>query len=526
VSRATGRAGRVGAGILVSRILGVVREQVFAYFLGAGRFSDAFIVAFRIPNLLRDLFAEGALTAGFVPVFSKCLVTESREKAFAFANRVFTLVLFSLGIIVAAGMIGAHPLVRFIAPGFETDPEKFRLTGELVRIVMPYILFVSCAAVAMGILNSLHSYLVPALAPAVFNTVALCAGGVLFALRPQAADAAVIWTWGALLGGVGQLAFQIPALLKNGFRFKPAFPFRDPAVGRFLRLIAPAVFGLAATQINILVNTILASKLESGSVSWLNYAFRLIMLPIGVFGVAIGTVSAVQSARSAAEKNTAKIRADLSSALRLNWFLSISATAGFLSLGQLVVSVLYEHGRFTASDTMMTFHALSLMSLGLFAYSSVKVVVPVFYALADSRVPALASFCAVAANLAVSLSTWKIWGFRGLALGTSAAAVVNFTVLAAAFGRKHGGFLDGRTLLSLGRTLLASATMAGGLILFQWFGLYDRIYEAGKYGRVILTAVLVPVGILIFFLVSLLVRSEEAGLFVGKIFRRNRRSVS
>jgi putative peptidoglycan lipid II flippase len=510
------RAGKVGLGILASRLLGLVREQVFAFLFGAGKFSDAFIVAFRIPNLLRDLFAEGALATGFIPVFSGYLVNESQQKAYRFANLVLNLVLLALGAVVVSGILGSDGLVRLIAPGFGADPDKFGLTSTLTRIVMPYILFVSLAAVAMGMLNSQHVYLVPALAPAVFNTVAVATGIALYFIKPDVRTAVVVWTWGALLGGIGQLAFQMPSLFRLKFRFRFGLSFRDEGVRKLLRLIAPAVFGLAATQINIFINTILASGLEPGSVSWLNYAFRLIMLPIGVFGVAIATVSAVSSARSAAGRDFGKIRGDLASMLKLNFFLSISSTAGLLALGGLIVNVIYQHGQFGSFDTRQTYAALSLFAAGLFAYSSVKIIVPVFYALSDPRIPVLSSLCAVAGNLAISLSTYKSMGFKGLALGTTTAAVINFLFLFLAFGKKYGGVKGHGVGTSFLKVLAASGVMGLALWGVLKWDVVARLAGGTLGVRLALMLGLVVLGIAVFFGAALLVRSEEARKFAGR----------
>jgi len=523
---------------MASRILGLVREQVFAFLFGAGKFSDAFIVAFRIPNLLRDLFAEGALTTGFIPVFSGYLVNESQQKAYRFANFVLSLILLVLGAIVVSGILGSDWVVRLIAPGFERESlhlqslqlvfgplpadlggtwNKFSLTSLLVKIVMPYILFVSLASVVMGMLNSQHVYLVPALSPAVFNTVAVVTGTALYLVKPDITMTVIVWTWGALLGGLGQLVFQMPSLFRLKFRFRFALSLRDAGVRKLLKLIAPAVFGLAATQINIFINTILASQLEAGSVSWLNYAFRLIMLPIGVFGVAIATVSAVQSARSAAGRDMPKVRRDLASMLKLNFFLSIASTAGFLVLGGLIVNVIYQHGHFKAFDTNQTCAALSLFAIGLFAYSSVKIIVPVFYALSDPRIPVLSSFCAVVGNLAVSLSTYKIWGFKGLALGTTTAAVINFLFLYMAFTRKYGGVKGHGVGLSFLKVLFSSAAMALILWLVMKLDFITRLLSGSLGIRLLVMLGLVLLGIVVFFGTAVLVRSEEAKKFTSRL---------
>src|SRR5262245_44931416 len=290
VRRSLGRAaGMLSALTFVSRLLGLVREQVFAALLGAGLYADAFQAAFKIPNLLRDLFAEGALSAAFVPTYARVLKAEGRAAAFRMASRLITVLAVVLGVLVLLGMAFAPQIVRLLAPGFELVPGKSEATILLTRVMLPFLPLVSLAAVAMGILNAHERFGTPAFAPAAFNVVAIVWGVVLWGMGFDAAHVAMGWAMGTLLGGAAQVLIQVPGLRGGGWRVSAGWTPADPHIGAIARLMGPATVGLAAVQVNIFVSTIFASQ-EPGAVSWLQYAFRILYLPIGIFGVAVGTV--------------------------------------------------------------------------------------------------------------------------------------------------------------------------------------------------------------------------------------------
>lgn len=510
-------AGHVGLGIMLSRILGLVRLQLFAFFLGATSYSDVFLMAFRIPNLLRDLFAEGALTTAFIPVFSDVVVNDSKKQAYYFANLVINLILIIVGAIVLLGIFFAPLLVRLIAPGYLHDPAKFELTIHLVKILMPFLLFVSLAAVVMGILNVQHVFFIPSFASATFNIVSIGAGLYIYFAHSDIRTSVVIWTIGALLGGVAQVATQLPILFKKGYHYQPVFHFfHDKNIKRLLILIAPAVIGLAATQINILINTILASTLKDGSLSWLTYAFRLIQLPIGLFGVAIATVNTAYASRSVAENNMNKLKENLASSLKLNYFLTIPATFGLFLLGPWIITVLFQHGHFGAFDTLQTYWAVVLYGVGLFAYASVKVLAPVYYALSQSKIPMFSSIIAVIGNLVVSLSTYKWFGFKGLALGTSTAALFNFSFLMIVFYKKFGTLKKYKVSLSFIKILVASLVMSGSLYFFV-----QRVnFNVSFLYQVFLLSIFLLMSVGIYFLVTLLLKVEETTKFYDLIKRK------
>jgi putative peptidoglycan lipid II flippase len=515
-------AGLVSLGTLTSRLLGLAREILFGALFGSTIVADAFVVAFRIPNLLRDLFAEGALSSAFVPTFTDHLRNRSRAEAFALASRLSTTVAVILAVLALLGVAVADELVLLISPGFEAVPGKLALASELTRIMLPFLLLVSMAAVAMGMLNSLDRFLVPALAPACFNAVAIAVGAGLW-LAGLAPEVAVVgWAVGTLLGGAAQLLVQVPALWRQGFRLTPALDlrFRDPGMRRILTLMGPAVAGLAATEINIIVNTIFASH-APGAPAWLNYAFRLMYLPLGLFGVAVGTVATAALAKRAAANDVAGLRQTLAQSLRLQAFLTLPATVGLMVLAEPVIRLIYERGRFTAADTAATAAALLFYAIGLSAYSGIKVVAPAFYATNRSRVALYGSVSAVVANLACNAALFPLLGHRGLALGTSIAALVNFTVLAGTFQWHWGGLLQKSLWVGLSRMASAAVVMGAAAWGAAW-GLSFWLGTAGLGARLVGALVPVLVGVAIYALVCRLLRVPELDELYAAVRRRRR----
>jgi putative peptidoglycan lipid II flippase len=456
-------ARRVGSLTMLSRVLGLVREQVFAVTLGAGAASDAFLAAFRIPNLLRDLFAEGALSTAFVPTYVATLRQKSRAEAHALANRVLSTLTLALGAIAVAAMLFPEPVVRLVATGFSR--EKAALCASLVRIMMPFLPIISLAVVAMGALNAEEKYTTPALASSMFNLVAIVGGVAVYLIAPASDVAVVSWAAFVLVGGVAQLAIQVPTLWRTGFRprFLPDLRLRDPGTRRIATLMAPATLGVAAVQVNVVINSSFASLVSDGAISWLSYAFRLMQLPIGVFGVAVGVTALTHLSRDAAAQDWDSLRSTLRRGLRMVLFLTVPSTVGLALLGVPIVRLIYEHGRFQPQATLETARALSGYAIGLVAYAAIKVLAPAFYALGRTRVPLIASVSAVAANLVWNLLTFRRFGHVGLAVGTSIAALVNFIVLAWAFQRLIGGLLSRELLVPFAKILAAAAVMAAAV---------------------------------------------------------------
>ncbi len=460
------RAGLVGAATLLSRVAGLLRDQVMATLFGAGFATDAFNVAFRIPNLLRDLFAEGAMSSAFVPTFTEHHLKRGEAAAWALGRQLMmTLLALLLGVCVL-GWIFTPELVRAFAGGFERVPGKLELTTLLTRIMLPFLPTVALAAVAMGMLNARGHFGVPALAPTLLN-VGMIAGGLALipVMRALGQPAIVAMAWGVLIGGLLQFGCQLPSLYRLGFRLQPELPRLTPGVRRVGALMLPATFGLAATQLNQFVSTVIASHLEQGSVSWLYFAFRLMQLPIGVFGVALATVSLTDLSRAAVTQDLPLLKRTLSATLRLVFLLTIPAAVWLAVMSQPVIALLFEHGRFHASDTAHTAAALVMYCLGLPAFAAVGVMTRTFYALGDTRRPVQASFVSVALNIGLNLMfvgplAFLGLGHAGLALATSATAMGNFLQLTF-YLRRRIGPLEGRRIAStVLRVLVASLLVA------------------------------------------------------------------
>ena len=455
-------AGIFGLATIASRILGLARDTVLAHYFGAGDANDAFRVASRIPNLVRDLFAEGAMSAAFVPTFTRQLTLHGREKSWRLASSVINALLIVTGVIVVIGIVFAEPLVRLFASEFSVVPGKLELTIYLTRIAFPFLILVAVAAVLMGMLNSLGHFFVPALSPAMFNVAVIV---MSLGLIPISASLGVqpitIVAISTLVGGAGQLAIQWPPLRKEGFRYRPVLDFRDEGLHRVLLLMGPGTIGMAATQINVFVNTVLATGEGTGAVSWLDFAFRLMYLPIGLFGVSIATVATPAVSRLVAEQDFARIRSTLAGALGLMLFLNLPATVGLMVLAGPIVAVIFEHGQFTSTDTTNTAAALQLYAIGLIGYSIVRIISPTFYALGRSRVPVMVSAASVLVNIALNVALVRTLGYRGLALGTSITAMLNASVQLFLLRREIQGMEGRRIAASFARVIVASAVMGG-----------------------------------------------------------------
>ena len=464
----TRAAGIVAVAVLCSRVLGVVREQVFAALFGGGRIMDAFTIAFRIPNLLRDLFAEGALSTAFITVFSKTTAAEGDRAAWELANKVATLTIVVLSAIVIIGIAFAPWLVAIIAPWF--DPSKAALTVTLTRVMYPFILLVSLAALVMGMLNAKDVFGTPAMASSFFNIGSIITGVALgWYLDPHFGTRAVMGlAIGTLVGGALQLGVQLPALRRLGYVFRPDFAWRTRGVRAILLLMGPSVIAASTTQVNVLINSLFASRLGNGPIFWLQIGFRLMQLPLGIFGVALGTVALPLLARMAAAGNTNAFRIELARGMRLALLMTVPATVGLILLADPIVSVLYEHGRFTAHETAEAAAALRFYAIGLCGYAGLKVLVNAFYAIERRKTPMFVSFIAVALNLLLNwLFTVRLgWGHRGLAFSTACIATTNFAVLYVLMHR-HLGRLESRAMLVLlSRLCVASALLA----LICWAG--------------------------------------------------------
>jgi putative peptidoglycan lipid II flippase len=519
-------AGLAGTATMASRVLGVVREQVLAAYFGAGNAMDAYNVAFRIPNLVRDLFAEGAMSAAFVPTFTRRLTTEGKESAWALGNTVVTALLLVTAVLVVAGIIFAGPLVRALAGDYAAVAGKLELTILLTRIMLPFLTLVALAAAAMGMLNSLQRFFVPALAPAMFNVGTIICILALVPLMPRLGlHGVAAVAIGTVVGGFGQLAIQWPVLRREGFRFRPRVDFRDEGLKRVLVLMGPATIGLAATQVNVFVNTVLAAGEGTGAVSWLSYAFRLMYLPIGLFGVSIATAAMPTVSRHAAGDDRGAIRNTVADGLSLMMMLNVPATVGLAVLSVPIVQVIFERRAFTHTDTLATAAALQFYAIGLVGYSIVRIAAPTFYAIDESRTPVRVSVITVLANAAVNIALVRLMGYRGLALGTSLAALLNAGMLLVLLHRRLGGIEERRVLRSFVKVAVASVMMGAAaagvdLLLARW------LPDPGFTAQVVRLAATIAAAIVVLSVSAHMLHIDEfrraARLVASKLGRRRR----
>jgi len=516
-------AGLTGAATLVSRVLGLVRDQVIAALFGAGDEMDAFVVAFRIPNLVRDLFAEGAMSAAFVPTFTAYLTRRGRADAWRLANNVLTMLTIITGIVVVAGIVFAAPLASMYARDYANVPGKLELTIRLTRVVLPFLTLVAIAAVAMGMLNSLHHYFVPALSPAMFNVATIVCAIALVPVMPAFGWPRIMAiAIGALVGGVGLVALQWPALRREGFRFRPVLDAGDPGLRRVLTLMGPGTIGIAATQVNLFVNTLLATSQGTGAVSWLTYAFRLMYLPIGLFGVSIGTAVLPAVSRHAAENDLSGIRTTIRRGLSMMLTVNIPATIGLIVLAVPIVELLFERGRFTAADTHATATALRMYAVGLVGYSAARITSPTFYALGRPRVPVIVSICSIAVNVVCSVALVRVMGFSGLALGTAIAAVVNSAALVWLLRGTLDG-IEGRRLATTSLKVVAAAAVMAAVCAAIQHALERAVPGSELMARAARLSTSIGGGLVVLAIAGKLLRVEEVDDAIAMIHTRVRK---
>ena len=532
-------AGVVSVAVFMSRITGLLRESVMARLFGAGLIYDAFMLGFRIPNLTRDLFAEGALSSAFVPTFTEYLSRRSKEEAARLANLVATALIIVVGAVCAAGMIFAPALVHLLAPGFAAVPGKFELAVKMTRIMFPFLLLVALAAQAMGVLNACNRFGIPAMASTFFN-IGSVGFGVLLGiwlgplLHLSRIEGMAI---GVVLGGGLQLIWQLPALHRLGFRYRAALDWSDPGLQRILKLMVPAILGNAAVQINVMVNTNFASSINDplrgldGPVSWLSYAFRFMQLPLGLFGVAMASATLPSIARSAARGDMDEFRRTLSHSLGTVFLLTVPSSVGLVVLGKSIIGAIYQGGRFQLYDTQQTAVALSYYAIGLVGYAALKVLSPAFYALNDARTPMLVSLGSILVNYAAASTMIRFAGLghAGLALSTSAVALFGFVFLFAVLRRRIGGVYGRALAAQIGKITLASAMM-GAAILATSRGM-ERWLGVLQMARLADLAVSIPIGLGVYYAACRMLGLSDIDAairsFTGPIQRRlQRRRVS
>ena len=507
-------AGVIGVATFSSRILGFVRDMVLARLFGATAAADAFFVAFRIPSLLRELFAEGSMSSAFIPVFTEYSTLKSRHEAWELASAAFTTLLTIVTVVTLAGIIAAPSFVEILAPGFQASPEKLALTTLLTRIMFPYLLFVSLAAVAMGILNSVRAFAAPACAALFLNIFII--GCALF-LSPLLQEPIIGVAIGVVAGGAAQFAMQIPSLksrgLLFGFRIEPG----HPGVRRMGRLMVPSLLGMSVTQINLTVSTILASFI-AGAPTYLFYGMRLIQFPLGIFGVALAmailpTLSA-QAARGALDE----LRTTLGFGLRMIVFIMLPAMLGLIFLRTPIVHLFFEHGTFNAGDTAETALAVLCYAVGLWAFGGVRIIVAAYYSLQDTTTPAISAAIAVTANIFFSLLLMSILGAAGLALATALAAMVNGGILVAVLNRRLGGMDWGSVGLSALRVVIACVPLIVACLWVSGGQVWTHPDE--WIAKSVMLTVAIGLSVSGYIGVHALLRSEELDLVWGMVRKR------
>jgi len=508
-------AGVLGAATMLSRIMGMVRDMVVSRLFGAGLYTDAFFAAFQIPNMLRRFFAEGALTSAFVPTFSEWYTTKGEDEARALANVCFTVLTVVMAAITVLGIVFSPQIVRLMFPGFAANPEKLSVTILLNRLMFPYIFFVSLVALCMGILNTVRHFFTPAISTVFLNiSMILCA----LLLHDRFQVPIVSLAVGVVIGGLLQLALQLPVLYRKGFPIRPNFQVGHPALKRIALLMGPSVFGVGVYYLNIAVGSILASLLPEGSVSYLYYAQRLFEFPQGIFTVSVAQAVLPSMSRQAAAGDMDALKESLNYGVRLTLFITVPALVGLVLCATPIFSLLFMGGAFDYAKAVNCGVALQYYALGLTFVALVRVLVPAFYALKDTKTPVLIAFIAFALNLLFSLALMGPMKHAGLALASSCSALGNMLLLLWFLRKKIGPFGGRAIALSGVKGIAASVPMAVAVYwimrLIDWSHPGGRILKAGVMGGAVLA------GIAIFLGTAQLLACEEAGDVLGLIRKK------
>jgi len=505
-------------GTAISRFLGLVRESVFAYLFGAGTATDAFNAAFRIPNLFRDLFAETALSAAFIPPLISAK-QKSKEQQNLLASNVFNILVIVVGIIVVLGIVLSPYIVKVIAFGFGTVPNKLGLTAALTSVIFPFLLFIAFAAWAMGYLNAEEEFFIPSLAPAFFNVLSIAIPVILYAyLVKRGAEPIFGMAIGVTLGGLMQFLIQIPKLCRKGFRYRFYINLKDPGFKKIITLFVPVAIGLAASRINVTVDTILISLLAERSMTWLNYAFRIMHLPLGLFGIAVGTVALPTISRYVAQGKHPEARNTLFDSIKLVFFLTVASAGLIVFLSHPITRLVYERGKFTSFDTLATTQALILYVIGIPFVAGVRNTAAIYYAYKDARTPMYASFTAVAVNITLNLLLMRIIGFRAFPLATTISSFMNLAILFYFLPRKIGKF-DILPLVKYFITLAIAACAAGlaAMVISNFLTGAIGIAFVNQILNLLISGI---VGLAIFYSLCLILGLGEVRNFLKRLLER------
>jgi putative peptidoglycan lipid II flippase len=511
-------AGRVSGGTIISRLLGIARDSVFAAYFGTTYVADAFNLAFSIPNLLRRIFGEGMLNASYVPVYSQYLHKEGRQAASDLANKTYSVMLIVLGVVTILGAVFAGPVVKAFAYGWRNSPESFALTVKLTRVLFPYLIFVGLASLVGGTLNSLGHFAVPAFAPAMLNIALIATAFTFMRLGSGSGESMItLFSYGALVGGLFQVLIQLPQLRKGGQKLKFDPDFRNAGVRWIGRLMVPSMFSFAVTQINVLVDTLLATFLPEGSVTALRLGNRIAIQPLGIFAIAITTATLPALSEHAAKENRDRLLHDFAFSLKLIMAFLIPSTVGLVVLARPVVRVLFERGEFTAASTTLTVTAVIFYTIGLFAYGGVKSTVQAFYSVKDTVTPMKVAIFSMLLNIGLNLALIRPLKLAGLALATSLSAIVSFAILNIILKRRLGDIREREIWSASLRIALASVVMGGAMYVIAR-GLEPL--AVGLWGQLVQVCAASAVGLGVFLALSLALKVEEVSFILGLLARK------
>ena len=471
-----GALAKLGSLTMVSRILGFVRDMIIARVFGAGDATDAFLTAFKLPNLLRRIFAEGAFSQAFVPVLAEYRQTKSPEATREFVQYVAGMLTFALTVVTAVGVLAAPWIIRATATGFGKNPDKLALAADLLRIMFPYILLISLSSFVGSILNTYHKFQIPAFTPVLLN-VSFIVAALFFV--PYFDPPITALAWAVFIGGVLQLVFQLPWLAKQGFLKLPKLDFRNSAVNRVIKLMIPSIFAASVAQVSLVISTIFASYLQSGSITWMYYADRMTELPTGVLGVALGTILLPTLSKHAANQNTEQFSGLLDWGLRLCMLLTLPAAVGLAVLSFPLVATLFMYREFTLFDAQMTQHALIAYSFGLIGLIMIKVLAPGFYARQNIKTPVKIAIFTLVCTQLMNLAFISSLKHVGLSLAIGLGACINAGLLFYLL-RKHGIYRPGKGWGSfLGKMLLSLVVMGSGLWAAQTYLPFEWVHVGG-----------------------------------------------
>jgi len=488
---------------VLSRILGYFRDMLQAKFLGTGKGMDAFIIASLIPNLLRRLTAEGAMTAAFIPVFAQEKKDKTRDELWNFANMFFYDLTLILTVLSVLGIVFAPLLVKIIAPGYGIVPGKWELTIVLTKIMFPYIFLISLAALAMAILNSFQKFFIPAFTPVLFN-LAIITAALFFA--ENAGEPAYVFAVGVVLGGLLQLGIQIPFLRRQGMTFKFGLSFTHPAVKKVARLMIPGIFGAGIYQINMLISRKIATSLEGGSVSSLYYASRIEELTLGLFAIALSIALFPTLSDLAARKDIEGMKKTLKYSFKLIFLVTFPAMAGLIVLNKQIIQVLFQRGAFDAQSTAMSSWCLLFFAFGLPFISGTKILAPMFYSLKDIKTPVIVAFFVMISYIGFSLFLMGPLRAGGIALALSLSSLLNFAALFYLLEKKIGRIGKKDIFISALKSALAAVVMAGAVWFFIDQFDFEKLVFIEK-SSVVLAAILG--GVIVYLIMNLLFKHED-----------------